>query len=112
MYAGTNNAGVKGKEGREILRPFQSLVGPILTVIAYECLNPMEKHGVVATGSIIYEFSPKWELMIRSGIDLSFDTREMIRPYGLKNFPKDITSNKMYSATKTIRTFYLPTGTN
>lgn len=22
------------------------------------------------------------------GIDLSFDTREMIRPYGLKNFPK------------------------
>ena len=48
----------------------------------------MEKHGVVATGSIIYEFSPKWELMIRSGIDLSFDTREMIRPYGLKNFPK------------------------
>lgn len=57
-------------------------------VIAYECLNPMEKHGVVATGSIIHEFSPKWELMIRSGIDLSFDTREMIRPYGLKNFPK------------------------
>ena len=78
---------VKGKEGREILRPFSPwLDNPY--VIAYECLNPMEKHGVVATGSIIYEFSPKWELMIRSGIDLSFDTREMIRPYGLKNFPK------------------------
>ena len=78
---------VKGKEGREILRPFSPwLENPY--VIAYECLNPMEKHGVVATGSIIYEFSPKWELMIRSGIDLSFDTREMIRPYGLKNFPK------------------------
>ena len=78
---------VKGKEGREILRPFSPwLDNPY--VIAYECLNPMGKHGVVATGSIIYEFSPKWELMIRSGIDLSFDTREMIRPYGLKNFPK------------------------
>ena len=78
---------VKGKEGREILRPFSPwLDNPY--VIAYECLNPMEKHGVVATGSIIYEFSPKWELMIRSGSDLSFDTREMIRPYGLKNFPK------------------------
>ena len=78
---------VKGKEGREILLPFSPwLDNPY--VIAYECLNPMEKHGVVATGSIIYEFSPKWELMIRSGIDLSFDTREMIRPYGLKNFPK------------------------
>ena len=78
---------VKGKEGREILRPFSPwLDNPY--VIAYECLNPMEKHGVVATGSIIYEFSPKWQLMIRSGIDLSFDTREMIRPYGLKNFPK------------------------
>lgn len=78
---------VKGKEGREILRPFSPwLDNPY--VIAYECLNPMKKHGVVATGSIIYEFSPKWELMIRSGIDLSFDTREMIRPYGLKNFPK------------------------
>ena len=78
---------VKGKEGREILRPFSPwLDNPY--VIAYECLNPMEKHGVVATGSIIYEFSPKWELMIRSGIDLSFDSREMIRPYGLKNFPK------------------------
>lgn len=78
---------VKGKEGREILRPFSPwLDNPY--VIAYECLNPMEKHGVVATGLIIYEFSPKWELMIRSGIDLSFDTREMIRPYGLKNFPK------------------------
>ena len=58
---------VKGKEGREILRPFSPwLDNPY--VIAYECLNPMEKHGVVATGSIIYEFSPKWELMIRSGI--------------------------------------------
>ena len=78
---------VKGKEGREILRPFSPwLDNPY--VIAYECLNPMEKHGVVATGSIIYEFSPKWVLMLRSGIDLSFDTREMIRPYGLKNFPK------------------------
>ena len=78
---------VKGKEGREILRPFSPwLDNPY--VIAYECLNPMEKHGVVATGSIISDFSPKGELMIRSGIDLSFDTREMIRPYGLKNFPK------------------------
>ena len=78
---------VKGKEGIEVLRPFSPwLDNPY--VIAYECLNPMEKHSVVATGSIIYEISPKWELMIRSGIDLSYDNREMIRPYGLKNFAK------------------------
>lgn len=78
---------VKGKEGIEVLRPFSPwLDNPY--VIAYECLNQMEKHSVVATGSIIYEISPKWELMIRSGIDLSYDNREMIRPYGLKNFAK------------------------
>ena len=76
-----------GTGERELLRPFSPwLDNPY--VIAYKCLNPQEKHGVIATGSVVYAFSPKLELMIRSGIDLSFDNREMIRPYGLKNFAK------------------------
>lgn len=77
------------KEGQEQtgqIRPFSSYIdNPYL--IAYECLNPTEKNGVVAVASVTYEFSPKFMLMIRSGIDFSNDNRETIRPYGMANFP-------------------------
>lgn len=77
------------KEGQEQtgqIRPFSSYIdNPYL--IAYECLNPTEKNGVVAVASVTYEFSPKFMLMIRSGIDFSNDNRESIRPYGMANFP-------------------------
>lgn len=78
------------KEGQEQtgqIRPFSSYIdNPYL--IAYECLNPTEKNGVVAVASVTYEFSPKFMLMIRSGIDFSNDNRESLRPYGMANFPK------------------------
>lgn len=77
------------KEGQEQtgqIRPFSSYIdNPYL--IAYECLNPTEKNGVVAVASVTYEFSPKFMLMVRSGIDFSNDNRETIRPYGMANFP-------------------------
>ena len=63
---------VKGKEGRKYWVSVQSPGWTIPYVIALRMSELMEKHGVVATGSIITNFSPKWELMIRSGIDLEF----------------------------------------
>ena len=77
----------KGQEQVAQIRPFSSYIdNPYL--IAYECLNPTEKNGVVAMASVTYEFSSKFMLMVRSGIDFSNDNRETIRPYGMANFPK------------------------
>jgi TonB-linked SusC/RagA family outer membrane protein len=54
----------------------------------YENLNKMNKHGVVGTFSASYEINRKMELMVRSGVDMSFEYRSQQRPYSLTKYPK------------------------
>lgn len=54
----------------------------------YEDLNKMNKHGVIGTLSANYEINKKLELMIRSGVDMSFEFRSQQRPYSITKFPK------------------------
>jgi TonB-linked SusC/RagA family outer membrane protein len=54
----------------------------------YGMLNKMNKHGVVGSVSANYEFSDKLELMVRSGIDMSFETRSQQRPFSMTKYPR------------------------
>lgn len=66
------------EEGTTQLQPYSSFIGnPFITL--YENTNASEKYGSVSTLSAIFDFSHKWELILRTGIDLGNDKREMRR---------------------------------
>jgi TonB-linked SusC/RagA family outer membrane protein len=54
----------------------------------YEMLNKMNKHGVIGSVSATYEFSKKLSLMIRTGLDMSFEYRSQQRPYSMTKYPR------------------------
>ncbi|MEI6265896.1 MAG: SusC/RagA family TonB-linked outer membrane protein [Sphingobacteriia bacterium] len=54
----------------------------------YEIINKMNKHGIIGNISANIELSKNLELMVRSGIDMSFEFRSQQRPYSLTKFPK------------------------
>lgn len=67
-----------GQEGISQLQPYSSFIGnPYITL--YENTNASQKHSTVSNLSAVYEISRKFELMLRSGIALAFDEREMQR---------------------------------
>ncbi len=54
----------------------------------YEMLNKMNKHGIIGTVSANYEISKKLNLMIRTGLDMSFEYRSQQRPYSMTKYPR------------------------
>ncbi|MFA5330353.1 MAG: SusC/RagA family TonB-linked outer membrane protein [Prolixibacteraceae bacterium] len=68
-----------GQEGIKQLQPYSSFIGNPF-VILYENTNASQKHSTTSNLSAILEISRKLELMVRSGIDLAYDEREMQRP--------------------------------
>lgn len=54
----------------------------------YEVLNKMNKHGVIGNFSVAYEIAKNLNLMIRSGIDMSFEFRSQQRPFSLTKYPR------------------------
>jgi TonB-linked SusC/RagA family outer membrane protein len=54
----------------------------------YEMLNKMNKHGVIGTVSANYTFTDKLELMVRSGVDMSFEERSQQRPFSMTKYPR------------------------
>ncbi len=67
-----------GQEKISQLQPYSTFIGnPYVTL--YENTNASQKHSTVSTLSAVYEISRKFELMVRSGIDLAFDERAMKR---------------------------------
>ncbi|GAB3823568.1 hypothetical protein GCM10028895_30680 [Pontibacter rugosus] len=69
------------------LHPFSSFIDNPY-VIAYEMTNSVDNYSTVGNLSATYEVSPKFELMVRSGIDFSNEDRTMQRPYSTANFQK------------------------
>lgn len=76
-----------GKENIEQIRPFSPYPENPFG-IAYTMLNPSEKDIVIGNMSLVYEFSRKFELMLRSGIEYGNEKRSQERPYGSANFPQ------------------------
>jgi TonB-linked SusC/RagA family outer membrane protein len=75
----------KGQEKRVQIHPFSSFIdNPYL--IAYEMTNGMNSNAIVATLAFTYEFSKKFDLMVRSGINTNAESREMRRPFNTANF--------------------------
>jgi TonB-linked SusC/RagA family outer membrane protein len=54
----------------------------------YEMLNKMNKHGIISNFSANYEITPKLNLMVRSGIDMSYEFRSQQRPFSMTKYPK------------------------
>jgi TonB-linked SusC/RagA family outer membrane protein len=77
----------KGKEQIEQLHPFSSFIdNPYL--IAYEMTNAVNAHTIVGNLSFTYEVSKKFDVMVRSAINLNQEKREQRRPYNLANYKK------------------------
>ena len=77
----------KGQEQIDQIHPFSSFIdNPYL--IAYEMTNAVNSHNVVGTASATYEFSKKFDLMLRSGINHLTDDRNQRRPFSTANFLK------------------------
>ncbi|MFB2118939.1 SusC/RagA family TonB-linked outer membrane protein [Parapedobacter sp. 2B3] len=77
----------KGQEQITQIHPFSSYIeNPFL--IAHEMTNSLKNTNIDGNLQGIYTFSPKWELMVRSGLNLRQDQRENRRPWDTANFPK------------------------
>jgi len=76
-----------GLEGVQQKNPFNP--GPDNPYLdLYEMLNKMNKYGVLGNLSANYEFSPKLDLMLRSGVDLAQESRQQQRPFSMTKYPR------------------------
>jgi TonB-linked SusC/RagA family outer membrane protein len=76
-----------GKDQVDQIHPFSSFIdNPYL--IAYEMTNAVNSNSFVGNLSATYEISPKFEVMVRSGMTLNQEKRQQRRPYSTANFQK------------------------
>ncbi|MEI7828933.1 MAG: SusC/RagA family TonB-linked outer membrane protein [Prolixibacteraceae bacterium] len=67
-----------GQEKIMQLQPYSTFIGnPFVTL--YENTNASKKNSTTSNLSAVFEISKKFDLMVRSGLDLAFDEREMKR---------------------------------
>ncbi|HZG26284.1 MAG TPA: SusC/RagA family TonB-linked outer membrane protein [Chitinophagaceae bacterium] len=75
----------KGFEQVDQVHPFSSFIdNPFL--IAHEMTNPISSNNTVGMVSANYEFSKKFDLMVRSGINVISEDRQQRRPFSTANF--------------------------
>lgn len=75
-----------GQEQVAQIHPYSSYIeNPY--IIAYEMTNGLNSNNIDGNLQGVYTFSPKWELMVRSGLNLRQDRRESRRPWNLANYP-------------------------
>jgi len=53
-----------------------------------EMLNKMNKHGFIGNVSANYQISDKFDFMVRSGLDMSFEYRSQQRPFSMTKYPR------------------------
>lgn len=76
-----------GLEGIQQRNPFNP--GPDNPYLdMYEMLNKMNKHGLIGNISANYELSKKLDLMVRTGVDMSFEYRSQQRPFSMTKYPR------------------------
>lgn len=74
-----------GMEQVDQIHPFSSFIdNPYL--IAYEMTNSINSNNVVGTLSATYEISKKFDIMLRSGINMMDEDRNQRRPFSTANF--------------------------
>jgi len=76
-----------GLEGVQQRSPFNP--GPDNPYLGMnEMLNKMNKHGLIGNISANYQISDKFDIMIRSGLDMSFEYRSQQRPFSMTKYPR------------------------
>lgn len=76
-----------GLEGVQQKNPFNP--GPDNPYLdMYEMLNKMNKNGFIGTLSANYQLSDHLDLMVRTGLDMSFEFRSQQRPFSMTKFPR------------------------
>lgn len=76
-----------GQEQIDQIHPFSSFIdNPYL--IAYEMTNSVKNNSVIGNISATYEISKKFDLMLRSGINMMDEDRQQRRPFSTANFLK------------------------
>lgn len=74
-----------GMEQIDQIHPFSSFIdNPFL--IAHEMTNAVDNYKSVGNISATYEFSKKFNAMVRSGMDMSTEDRDQRRPFSTANF--------------------------
>jgi TonB-linked SusC/RagA family outer membrane protein len=77
----------RGQEQIDQIHPFSSFIdNPFL--IAYEMTNGVKNNTVVGSLSATYTISKKFDLMLRSGINMMDEDRNQKRPFSTANFLK------------------------
>ena len=51
-------------------------------------LNKMNKHGLIGNVSANYSISDKLDLLVRTGLDMSFEYRSQQRPFSVTRYPR------------------------
>lgn len=74
-----------GMDQIEQIHPFSSFIDNPF-IIANEMTNSLNNHNMDANVQIQYELNPKWDFMVRSGINYRQDFREMRRPWGTAQY--------------------------
>lgn len=69
------------------VHPFSSFIDNPF-IIAYEMTNAMRNNTVVGSMSATYDISKKFDIMLRSGINLMDEERQQKRPFSTANFLK------------------------
>lgn len=77
----------QGKSQIEQIHPFSSYIDNPY-IIAYEMENPSDKNTMIGSSSAIYEFSRKFEVLTRAGLEMSHENREQHRPYNTANYAR------------------------
>jgi TonB-linked SusC/RagA family outer membrane protein len=76
----------KGREQLEQIHPYSSYIeNPYL--IANEMTNSINSNNMDGNIQAVYNFSPKWDIMVRSGISTRQDQIEQRRTFDTSNFP-------------------------
>ncbi len=77
----------EGLEQIEQIHPFSSFIdNPYL--IAYEMTNSINSHNTLGNLSATYQITPKLDVMVRSGLAMTKESREQRRPFSTANFQR------------------------
>lgn len=75
----------KDQNNVTMIRPYSSFIDNPYAII-YEMTNSMNSNGIVGNLSATYEFSKKFDLMVRSSINQNNEFREQRRPFSTRNY--------------------------
>ncbi|MDM1293863.1 SusC/RagA family TonB-linked outer membrane protein [Sphingobacterium sp. N143] len=75
-----NQNWLPGKEGIEQMTPFSNLLDNPKT-ISYDMVNAQNKNNLIGNVQVDYKFNKELSLMLRTGIDMSYDKRKQSRPF-------------------------------